>query len=103
MVEFRGCVMQSERPLAPNARDQGKSVALPTSCGPRLCRVDPVRNLMWIKGSLHGPQGGFVMVRDARRKRSDELDKLPFPTRIGDPGEPQQATPKRNEYDTFKP
>lgn len=67
------------------------------------CRVDPVRNLMWIKGSVHGPQGAFVMVRDARRKRQDEVEQLPFPTRIGDPGETQQATPKRNEYDTFKP
>jgi len=68
-----------------------------------MCRVDPVRNLMWIKGSIHGPQGAFVMVRDARRKRQYEVEQLPFPTRIGDPGETQQATPNRNEYDTFKP
>lgn len=57
---------------------------------------------MWVKGSIHGPEGGFVMVRDARRKRAAEIDRLPFPTTVGDPGEPQQATPKQNGYDTFK-
>eukprot|EP00892_Ulva_mutabilis_P010249 jgi/Ulvmu1/7597/UM038_0020.1 len=66
-------------------------------------RVDPERNLIWVQGSIHGPEGGFVMVRDARRKRTAEVDQLPFPTKIGQPGEPQQATPKKNAYDTFKP
>lgn len=66
------------------------------------CRVDPVRNLLWIEGSLPGPQGSWVMVRDARRKRKAELPQLPFPTVIGDPGEATQATPRKNYYDRYK-
>jgi hypothetical protein len=57
---------------------------------------------MWVEGSIQGPQGCWVMVRDARRKRKTELEQLPFPTVIGDPGEPKQATPKKNVYDKFK-
>lgn len=66
------------------------------------CRVDPVRNLIWVQGTLQGPQGSWVTVRDARRKRKTELEQLPFPTVIGDPGEPKQATPKENFYDRYK-
>jgi hypothetical protein len=44
----------------------------------------------------------MVMVRDARRKRQEELAQLPFPTVIGDLGEPKQANPKTNFYDRFK-
>lgn len=67
------------------------------------CRVDAARNLLFVSGSLPGPQGCFVAVRDARRKRQKELAQLPFPTFLGDPSqqEPMQATPKKNKYDDY--
>ena len=43
-----------------------------------------------------------MLVRDARRKRKTELQQLPFPTVIGDPGEATQATPRKNFYDRYK-
>lgn len=61
-----------------------------------------MRNLLWVEGSLPGPQGGWVMVRDSRRKRKAELQKLPFPTVIDDPGEATQAAPRKNYYDRYK-
>lgn len=65
-------------------------------------RVDAKRNLVWIKGSVHGPQGAFVHVRDARRTVSAELSDLPFPTHIGQLPETRQATPKKNLYEDFQ-
>jgi large subunit ribosomal protein L3 len=66
------------------------------------CRVDPKRNLLFVKGSLPGPQGCFVYVKDAHRKRSEELQALPFPAYLGDPGDAQQARPKKNAYDMYQ-
>lgn len=67
-----------------------------------VCRVDPQRNLLFVAGSLPGPQGCWVYVRDAKRKRASELQIVPFPTYVGEAGEPTQAKPKKNKYDEYK-
>jgi hypothetical protein len=65
--------------------------------------VDPGRNLIWVKGSVQGPQGGHVIVRDARRTAHQELTQLPFPTALGAEWlEARQARPKKNAYDEYK-
>ena len=69
-----------------------------------LCRVDPTRNLLYVTGSVPGPQGCFMMVRDARRCRAAELASLPFPTCLSPREEMpvMQAKPKKNKYDEYK-
>jgi len=64
--------------------------------------VDPQRSLIWVKGSVHGPQGAFVQVVDARRKQGEQRSEYPFPTQIGTLPEPTQATPRKNLYDAYK-
>lgn len=64
--------------------------------------MDPQRNLLWIKGSLQGPAGAFVYVRDSRRKALEQYPNLPFPTWLGDLPEPTQAKPVVNKYDAYK-
>ena len=55
-----------------------------------------------MKGSVHGPQGAFVQVVDARRKQGEQRSEYPFPTQIGTLPEPTQATPRKNLYDAYK-
>lgn len=43
-------------------------------------RVDPQRNLIYVKGQVPGHKGNFVEVRDARHKKIDEQPVLPVPT-----------------------
>ena len=68
------------------------------------CRVDPQRNLLFVAGSLPGPQGCYLYVRDAMRKRAKESPVLPFPTFVGsvEGVEAKQAVPKKNKYDEYK-
>ncbi|CAK9170125.1 unnamed protein product [Ilex paraguariensis] len=42
-------------------------------------KVDPARNLMWVKGQVPGAKGNFVFVKDAFYKKPD-ISLLPFPT-----------------------
>lgn len=43
-------------------------------------RVDPERNLLWVRGQVPGHAGNFVLVRDAVRKR---VEAAPVPTALG--------------------
>ncbi|XP_059638539.1 large ribosomal subunit protein uL3m [Cornus florida] len=42
-------------------------------------KIDPARNLMWVKGQVPGAEGNFVFIKDAVYKKSDS-SLLPFPT-----------------------
>lgn len=42
-------------------------------------KIDPGRNLMWVKGQVPGAVGNFVFVKDAFYEKPD-ISKLPFPT-----------------------
>ncbi|CAM6087683.1 unnamed protein product [Calypogeia fissa] len=49
-------------------------------------RIDPARNLMWVKGQIPGHAGNFVELRDAVFNKPDP-SSLPFPTFFPSPGE----------------
>lgn len=42
-------------------------------------KIDPARNLMWVKGQVPGHSGNFVFVRDSIFRKPDP-STLPFPT-----------------------
>lgn len=42
-------------------------------------KIDPARNLMWVKGQVPGAEGNFVFIKDAVYKKP-EASLLPFPT-----------------------
>ncbi|KAJ7980476.1 50S ribosomal protein l3 [Quillaja saponaria] len=42
-------------------------------------KVDPARNLMWVRGQVPGAEGNFVFIKDAVYKKP-KTDLLPFPT-----------------------
>jgi large subunit ribosomal protein L3 len=55
--------------------------------------VDPSRNLVYVRGAVPGPQGSFVLLRDAFRWRWPERQacNLPFPTHLGEAPPPTVA------------
>ncbi|XP_030472900.1 50S ribosomal protein L3-2, mitochondrial [Syzygium oleosum] len=42
-------------------------------------RIDPTRNLMWVRGQVPGAEGNFVFIKDAVYNKPD-VSTLPFPT-----------------------
>eukprot|EP00244_Chara_vulgaris_P010668 TRINITY_DN4986_c0_g1_i4.p2 TRINITY_DN4986_c0_g1~~TRINITY_DN4986_c0_g1_i4.p2 ORF type:complete len:160 (+),score=28.98 TRINITY_DN4986_c0_g1_i4:3-482(+) len=52
-------------------------------------RIDPHRNLMYIRGQIPGHKGSFVVIQDALRKPKDTT--WPFPTHFADPNEDLEA------------
>lgn len=42
-------------------------------------KVEPARNLLWVKGQVPGATGNFVFIKDAVYKKPD-ISLLPFPT-----------------------
>ncbi|KAF3607178.1 hypothetical protein DY000_02050272 [Brassica cretica] len=42
-------------------------------------KIDPARNLIWVRGQVPGAEGNFVFIKDAFYKKPD-ISKLPFPT-----------------------
>ncbi len=44
--------------------------------------MDPVRNLVYVRGQVPGPQGSFLYLKDAQRMPY-EKPNLPFPTYVG--------------------
>ncbi|KAF5201737.1 50S ribosomal protein L3 [Thalictrum thalictroides] len=52
-------------------------------------KIDPARNLMWVRGQVPGAEGNFVFIKDAVYKKPS-YSKLPFPTYFSPPGEEGQ-------------
>jgi large subunit ribosomal protein L3 len=52
-----------------------------------IAKVEPQRNLLYVRGQVPGPAGQFVYLRDAYCCSRDEKATwgLPFPTFVGDP------------------
>ncbi|KAL8480503.1 hypothetical protein ACS0TY_027152 [Phlomoides rotata] len=44
-----------------------------------IYKIDPARNLLWVKGQIPGATGNFVFIKDAVYKKPD-ISILPFPT-----------------------
>ncbi|KAE8077136.1 hypothetical protein FH972_015730 [Carpinus fangiana] len=42
-------------------------------------KIEPARNLMWVRGQVPGAEGNFVFIKDAFYKKPD-ISLLPFPT-----------------------
>lgn len=43
-------------------------------------RVDPIRNLIYVRGQVPGHKGNFVLIKDAVRKQLHEQPPLPVPS-----------------------
>ncbi|ESW20757.1 hypothetical protein PHAVU_005G012100 [Phaseolus vulgaris] len=56
-------------------------------------KIDPARNLMWVKGQVPGATGNFVFIKDAVYEKPD-ISLLPFPTYIA---------PEDEDTDNLKP
>ncbi|XP_073027185.1 large ribosomal subunit protein uL3m [Primulina eburnea] len=56
-------------------------------------KIDPARNLMWVKGQVPGATGNFVFIKDAVYKKPD-TSLLPFPTYF---------TPEDEDQTTLEP
>ena len=48
-------------------------------------KVDPTRNLLYVRGQVAGHKGNFVLVKDSVWKLGPEQPLLPFPTYLGGP------------------
>ena len=55
----------------------------------RIVAVDAERGLLWVKGAVPGAKEGFVMVKDAAKRKAP--DGLPFPAAIRKAGEAAAA------------
>jgi len=71
-------------------------------------KVDPARNLVYVRGQVPGPAGQVVLLRDTRVPHEQRAQlKLPFPTLIsaaaGDKKEEAAITVARNPKDPYKP
>ncbi|KAH0762881.1 hypothetical protein KY290_018954 [Solanum tuberosum] len=51
-------------------------------------KIDPARNLMWVKGQVPGAEGNFVFIKDSVYKKPD-ISILPFPTYFAPENEDQ--------------
>ncbi|KAL6001319.1 60S ribosomal protein L3B [Asimina triloba] len=51
-----------------------------------IYKIDPARNLMWVRGQVPGAEGNFVFIKDAVYKKPDN-SLLPFPTHFAAPDE----------------
>jgi ribosomal protein L3 len=67
-----------------------------------VLQVDPERNLLFVRGQVPGPQGSFVLVRDAFRWKwtQRQAAELPFPTHIGEL--PPVSVAKRDGGDPYR-
>ncbi|CAL9221202.1 unnamed protein product [Arabidopsis halleri] len=67
-------------------------------------KIDPARNLMWVRGQVPGAEGNFVFIKDAWCKKPD-ISKLPFPTYLApedeDPSELEPLVADLGEVDPF--
>ena len=49
-----------------------------------LLQVDPVRNLLYVKGMVPGHKGNFLLVKDAVKKSFEQQPPRPLPTYLGE-------------------
>ena len=63
--------------------------------------MDPVRNLLYVRGQVPGHKGNFVLVKDAVMKQLHQQPELPFPTYLG-PALSEVLTAPATERDPFE-
>ncbi|KAL1545358.1 60S ribosomal protein L3B [Salvia divinorum] len=68
-----------------------------------IYKIDPTRNLLWVRGQVPGTTGNFVFVKDAVYKKPD-VALLPFPTYFAPEDEDQsQLEPIVADYGDIDP
>jgi len=74
-----------------------------TVCNVWVVKVDPERNLIYVKGQVPGHKGNFVRLRDSVFKTPATLKELPlpFPTYTGTEDLPLVATTRIDPYKRF--
>ena len=65
-----------------------------------LLQVDPLRNLLYVRGQVPGHKGNFVEVKDAVMKQANQQPARPFPTYLGPALSDVQLAPP-SEKDPF--
>ncbi|GAB4857905.1 60S ribosomal protein L3B [Ancistrocladus abbreviatus] len=67
-------------------------------------KIDPKKNLMWVRGQVPGAEGNFVFIKDAVYKKPD-ISQLPFPTHfaleVEDPEELEPLVADLGDVDPF--
>lgn len=58
-----------------------------------------MRNLVYVRGQVPGPQGSFLYLKDAQRMPY-ERPGLPFPTHLG--AAPREVSVAKREADPYK-
>ncbi|XP_047330513.1 50S ribosomal protein L3-2, mitochondrial-like [Impatiens glandulifera] len=53
-------------------------------------KIDPARNMIWVRGQVPGSEGNFVFIKDAVYKKPD-ISILPFPTYFAPEDEDPEA------------
>lgn len=51
----------------------------------KVMRIDPVSNILYIKGSIPGREGNWLRIRDSVRPRHSQANLVPFPTALASP------------------
>ncbi|KAK9740142.1 hypothetical protein RND81_03G014800 [Saponaria officinalis] len=68
-------------------------------------KIDPLRNLMWVKGQVPGAVGNFLFVKDAFGEKLENTELYPFPTYFTPEDEDDEAlvpiTADLGEIDPF--
>ena len=62
-------------------------------------RVDPQRNLLYLRGHVPGHKGNFVLVRDSAKKTFDQQPLRPVPTLLGE--QPEVAVAPKAGADPY--
>ncbi|PRQ39645.1 putative ribosomal protein L3 [Rosa chinensis] len=69
-----------------------------------IYKIDPARNLIWVRGQVPGAEGNFVFIKDAFYKKPD-VSMLPFPTYFApedeDPSKLEPLVADLGEVDPF--
>ncbi|KAL4452373.1 hypothetical protein ABPG75_008035 [Micractinium tetrahymenae] len=67
----------------------------------QVFRVDPVRNLLYVRGQVPGHKGNWVLVKDAVKMGLAQQPPLPVPTLLGGPAAGEATVAPRPEADPF--
>jgi len=65
-------------------------------------RVDPQRNLLYLRGHVPGHKGNFVLVRDSVRKLPHQQPPLPIPSVTGDATNLQVTVAEKQGSDPYE-
>lgn len=66
-----------------------------------MFRVDPVRNLLYVRGQVPGHKGNWVLVKDAVKMGLAQQPPLPVPTLLDGPAVSEVTVAPKLEADPF--